>query len=176
MDNLENIKVKSNKGLICLVVFLILIIFGLVTYIVYDKTLKKDVQVESKTSTTTTETKTTEAVKIEEVIKKNFLDDIENVKQGKKVNYILCDDEYDCTKIDNIKIDKIEDINQTHNGNKLYRFHFFVECKDTDSCFYNEQFEDCIDDKTCEVGTIYSVNDNGVIVEPYGNVFIPDEE
>ena len=147
---------KKNKGLIWLIVILIIIIGIFVGNILY----KKVTFVEQGTK--------------EEIIKKNFLSDIKLVKYGngtEQQKYLLCDDIYDCKKIDEFSIDSIEFYENGEDNKPVYKFELSWSCKGDGECFYNEQYGFNDETKMNEAKTFYKVDENNKVVEGLGNSY-----
>ena len=78
---------EPKKGIILLIVILIILVIGLASYIIYEKFIKVEYG---------------EYGTKEELIKQNFLNDIDLVKKGRggiEQKYLMCDDIYKCEKI-----------------------------------------------------------------------------
>lgn len=147
---------KSNKGLVWLIVILIILVFGLASYIFYEKFIK----VEYGTK--------------EELIKQNFLNDIDLVKKGRggiEQKYLMCDDIYKCENIGAFYIDNMEFYENGEDNQPVYKIKLSWNCKDDGACFYNEQYGYNEETKLNEIETFYKVDENNNIIEYLGNSY-----
>lgn len=155
---------KSNKGLVWLIVILIILVIGLASCIIYDKFIKVEYG-EYRTK--------------EELIKQNFLNDIDLVKNGTggiDQKYLMCDDIYKCENIGAFYIDNVEFYENGEDNQPVYKIKLSWTCKDNGECFYNEQYDYNEETKLNEVETFYKVDENNKIIECLGNSYDFAEE
>lgn len=165
---------KNGNGIKNTIIFILLIVViilaGILVYVIafYEKD-GGDKEVGSNTSSTTTTT----AVQMsrEEKVKQSFLNGIEQVKKGEKVDFILCGNGISCL----IKDADVTDIKYYADYDKdplVYSISYTITCDQDDICFYNEQFDDEEGESDVLKGSsYYQVNEDGEIIKLLGNSY-----
>lgn len=150
---------ETKKGIIWLIVILIILVIGLASYIIYEKFIKVEYG---------------EYGTKEELIKQNFLNDIDLVKKGRggiEQKYLMCDDIYKCENIGAFYIDNVEFYENGEDNQPVYKIKLSWNCKNDGACFYNEQYGYNEETKLNEIETFYRVDENNNIIECLGNLY-----
>lgn len=160
---------KKNKTLIVIELIVIGMLVSLIAYMIITARNQKIVASQSES-----ESKTEEEILLDNV-KSNFESEVDNVKLGKKVDFIPCSEVgVDCTRIKDFNVLSLENIDKTKEG-EVFKITYEWSCEGNDICFYNEQYSSDLNvNGKYEAYSHYLVDKDGKIKSALGNVYIKE--